>query len=234
MWAPVIKHSTSCDISVLSFKSVWLNSWRKLCISPLSSGISSCFGVWFNICCVCTGGGGIFVSPSSAWSVLPAEMYPGGWCGWGASPCWIMDRGEEGMRADLEGTYPPPSPSLPISPIFSFPSLPSHHPRVALAWMGMTGDVSLSLSVFAVFLSLVTLSSLSPSSLPAQVSAGKVKMIEVHSAETGLQMLWKGDKDRVSWFFSTVNIQQCSASICFSLLLFDSFLPPKHGKCTVR
>lgn len=48
---------------------------------------------------------------------------------------------------------------------------------------------------FAVFLSLVTLSSLSLSSSPSQISAGKVRMREVRSAGTGLQMLRKRDKD---------------------------------------
>lgn len=50
---------------------------------------------------------------------------------------------------------------------------------------------------------LISLSSLS------QISAGKVKMIEVRSAETGLQMLRKRDKDiQYLDFLPGVNYQQ--------------------------
>lgn len=64
--------------------------------------------------------------------------------------------------------------------------------------MRVTGEVSLPASVFLLCrfdFALVTLPVLSPPSSPTQISAGKVKMIEVRSAETGLQMLRKQDKD---------------------------------------
>lgn len=127
--------------------------------------------------------------------------------GGGFGPCWIMDGGEEGMRAGLEGTYPPPSLTLPTvphpSPTLSFPPAFLSAQTVAIhawrevgwGWLEMCLALSFCLSALPFFLSLVTLSSLSRSSSPSQIWAGKVKMIEVYSAENGLQMLRKRDKD---------------------------------------
>lgn len=104
----------------------------------------------------------------------PCGAAPWGLVGvWSQGSYWIMDGGEEGMRAGLRGTYtqlpmpPPPDPSpppplFPIIPnisrspfkppssILSFPSgvllcLNSLHPRVAWGWTRVTGDVSLTL-----------------------------------------------------------------------------------------
>ena len=211
LWSSVwrlINHSTSCSVGRYSTFVL-----HRLCdgssthrLMRLSAEFwyfpRQCFGPLF----VCCGDGGVSLSlpplrvvSSLRSCALGVGVAGGGWpllnYGWR----W---RGDEGWpRGDL----PPSIPNTSDSPLTPPPSSPScsplcpnsHHPRVAWGWMRVTGDVSLSLSVFLLccFFSLVTLSSLSLSSSPSQISAGKVRMREVRSAGTGLQMLRKRDKD---------------------------------------
>lgn len=194
-------HWMSCNNSFVSLTRVWLNSWREVCISPLSSGIFQCYSICSPICCVC----GVVGVMGVSLSLPPLRVVSSLWScalGVGNSPCWIMDRGEEGMRAGLEGTYPPASPTLSNLPHLSFFPLAAQTAtihawrEVGSGWLEMCLSLYISVFLLCCFsFSLVTLSFLSPPSSPTQISAGKVKMIEVHSAETGLQMLRKRDKD---------------------------------------
>lgn len=84
----------------------------------------------------------------------------------GFGPCWIMDGGEEGMRAGLEGTYPPPSLTLPTvphpSPTLSFPPAFLSAQTVAIhawrevgwGWLEMCLALSFCLSALPFFFSL--------------------------------------------------------------------------------
>lgn len=156
----------------------WCVRWRglSLALPPLRvvSSLWSCaLGVLYVCVCVCLGG-----------------------CS------WIMDWGEEGMRAGLEGTYLPPTPPSNTSDCPPFPhrlvslllpSPPKQSPSThGVRWGWLEIGLSLFLSFcFAIFLFLLL--HFHPYLSPP-LSAGQGKVVQGRSAETGLQMLEKWDK----------------------------------------
>lgn len=209
----------SCSVSVQCLWSVCWLLWRwgvSLSLPPLR----------------------VVSSPRSC--ALGVGLAGGGWpllnYGWR----W---RGDEGWpRGDIPPSIPNTSDSPPHpSPILSSPSCSplcpnSHHPRVAWGWMRVTGDVSLSLSVF--LLCCFSFSRYTLVLISLFLSFPDFCW-ESQNERGPFSRNWSADVEKtrqrhtVSWFSSSANPAGFGWKH-FSWLLFDYCFISKPGRCTVR
>lgn len=208
--------------------SVWLELDSPSDASLLSSGIFSCsvsVQCLWSVCWLLWRWGCVFVSSSSACCVLPAELRPGGRFGWrGVAPVelWMeVKRGwglASGGHTPLHPKHFRLSPTPLPHPLLS-PLCPnSHHPRVAWGLMRVTGDVSLSLSVF--LLCCFSFSRYTLVLISLFLSFPDFCW-ESQNERGPFSRNWSADVEKtrqrhtVSWFSSSANYQQDSAENTF-------------------